>query len=92
MIENYHTAPIDERLRATLGFLEKLTLRPTEVTPRDVEPLRARGVGDEAIEDAIQVCALFNVVDRLADSFAFQTLSAKANARAGWFLLKQGYR
>ena len=91
MLEDYHTAPLDERTRATLAFLEKLTLRPSEVGPADVEPLRSLGIRDEAIEDAIQVCTLFNIVDRLADSLGFETLSARSNERAGWFLLKQGY-
>ena len=91
MIENYHTAPIEERTRATLAFLEKLTLRPSEVGSDDVEPLRSLGIRDEAIEDAIQVCTLFSIVDRLADSLGFETLSARGNERAGWFLLQRGY-
>ena len=56
-LDNWRTAPIDSRLRATLGFLEKLTLHPNDVRAADVAPLRAVGVSDVAIEDAINVCA-----------------------------------
>jgi hypothetical protein len=54
-----------------LGFLEKLTLAPDDVGPEDVAPLRAAGVSEDAIADAIHVCALFNVIDRIADALAF---------------------
>ena len=53
VLNDWRTAPVDAKLRATLGFLEKLTLNPGEVRPTDVEPMRAAGVSDAAIEDAI---------------------------------------
>jgi len=68
---DWRTAPIDERLRATLGFIETLTLRPAELTPADAEKARAAGVSDEALIDAIHVAALFNMIARLADSLAW---------------------
>jgi len=34
VLRDWRTAPLDPKLRATLGFLEKLTLAPTEVGPR----------------------------------------------------------
>lgn len=53
------------------GFLEKLTLEPDGVMPADLAPLRAVGLSDETIEDAIHVCALFNTIDRVADTRDF---------------------
>jgi alkylhydroperoxidase family enzyme len=79
-------------LRVTLGFLEKLTLRPDDVQPADVAPLRAAGLSDQAIEDAIHVCALFNVIDRVADSLDFDIPSAKSLRRSATMLLRVGYR
>ena len=52
VLNDWRTAPIDAKLRAMLGFLEKLTLTPAEVGPADVAPLRAAGLSDAAIEDA----------------------------------------
>ncbi len=37
------------------------------MTASDVEALRAAGFGDEAIHDVVQVTALFNYYNRLAD-------------------------
>jgi uncharacterized peroxidase-related enzyme len=91
VLANWRTAPINAKLRATLGFLEKLTLAPTEVRPTDVAPLRAAGVSDDAIEDAIQVCALFNIYDRLADSLSFHLPGPDGYAASGRNLMRRGY-
>lgn len=91
MLEDWRTAPVDPKVRATLGFLEKLTLDPDHVGPADVAPLRAAGVSDVAIEDAIQVCALFNIYDRLADSLSFHLPGPDGYAASGRALMRRGY-
>jgi alkylhydroperoxidase family enzyme len=85
------TAPVDERLRAALGFVEKLTLRPGELGAADADAARAAGVSDDALVDAIHVAALFNMIVRLADSLgwdvpSFEEFSARADA-----MLASGY-
>jgi len=79
---------VDEPLRATLGFLEQLTLRPETLTTRDAEAVIAAGVSEDALVDAIHVAALFNMIVRLADSFGWhvpldQELAARAGSRIG---------
>jgi len=91
VLTDWRTAPIDAKLRATLGFLEKLTLKPAEVGPADVAPLRAAGVSDAAIEDAIHACVLFNVYDRMADSLQFHQPDAGGYAASARSLMKRGY-
>ena len=54
-----------------LGFIEKLTLRPGELTREDADVVRAAGVSDDAIVDAIHVAALFNMITRMADSLGW---------------------
>jgi alkylhydroperoxidase family enzyme len=81
---NWRTAPIDDRLRATLGFIEKLTLRPAELTAADAAVELDTGVSREALVDAIHVAALFNMIVRLADSLgwdvpAFEEFHARAD-------------
>jgi alkylhydroperoxidase family enzyme len=58
-----------------LGYLEAVTLQPGRVGPGDAAAVRAAGVSDEAMVDALLVCAYFNLIDRLADSFAFTPIS-----------------
>ena len=91
MKRDWRTAPVDERLRAALGFVEKLTLRPEEVDPGDADAARAAGVSDDALVDAIHVAALFSMIVRLADSLGwdvppFEEFSARADE-----MLASGY-
>jgi len=97
VLADWRTAPVDPKVRAALGLLEKLTLAPADVRPADLAPLRAAGVSDEAIEsdeaveDAIQVCVLFNIYDRLADSLSFHLPGPDGYAASGRSLMKRGY-
>ena len=91
VLDDWRTAPIDAKLRAQLEFLEKLTLRPDDVRPRDVAPLRAAGLSDEAIEDAINVCALFNIYDRMADSLGWYLPDQAGYAASANNLMRRGY-
>jgi alkylhydroperoxidase family enzyme len=91
VLDDWRTAPIDEKLRMTLGLLEKVTLTPWEVRPEDVTPLRAAGISEHAIEDALVVCALFNIIDRMADALDVAIPSAEGFARTAERLLELGY-
>jgi len=91
VLADWRTAPVDRKVRAALGFLEKLTLAPAELRPADVEPLRAAGVSDAAIEDAIHVCVLFNIYDRLADALTFHLPGPDGYAASGRSLMQRGY-
>jgi alkylhydroperoxidase family enzyme len=45
----------------------QLTHRPASVDAAAVDTLRAHGLSDEAIHDAIQVIAYFNYINRIAE-------------------------
>lgn len=92
VLDDWRTAPIAEPLRAMLGFLEQLTLRPATLTPQDVAPLRARGLNDAAIEDAIHVAVLFNMYDRMADTLGFEVPGPESFAHSAKVLLTRGYK
>jgi uncharacterized peroxidase-related enzyme len=90
-LDNWRTAAIDARTRAMLGFLEKLTLDPDALTSADIASLRAAGLSDPAIEDAIHVNALFSVYTRLADTFEFAIPDAEGFEQGATTLLRRGY-
>ena len=50
-----------------LDFAAKLTRTPSAVEAEDLDRLRSHGFDDAAIHDVVQVTALFNYYDRLAD-------------------------
>ncbi len=64
-------APVSDECKAALKLIETMTLQPEEVGPEDIDEIRKAGVSDEAIVDAATVSAMFNLIDRLADSFYF---------------------
>jgi hypothetical protein len=76
---------------ATLVFLEKLTLRPDELTSEDAEAARAAGVSAQALRDAATVCALFNMIVRLADSFGWDVPSQEQLSARAPAMLEGGY-
>jgi alkylhydroperoxidase family enzyme len=91
VLDDWRSARVEPKLRSALAFLEKLTLDPASVTPADVAPMREQGVSDAAVEDAIHVCTLFNIYDRLADSFEFDIPDEHGFAMSATMLLRRGY-
>jgi alkylhydroperoxidase family enzyme len=74
-----------------LGFIETLTLRPAELGLDDADAVRAAGVSDEAIVDAIHVAALFNVITRLADSLDWDVPEWESFLASADRMLAEGY-
>jgi uncharacterized peroxidase-related enzyme len=69
---DYRTAALDPADRQMLDFAVKLTRTPWQMTAEDVEGLREVGFDDVAIHDIVQVCALFNYYNRLADGLGIE--------------------
>ena len=90
-LQTFAQAPISESLKATLAFLEILTLRPMELTAEDARAVLHAGVSAEALMDAIAVGALFSIVTRYADALDFAVPTANEFDRAASMLLKRGY-
>lgn len=56
-----------------LDFAVQLTHAPSSMTEADVATLRDHGFDDVAIHDIVQVTALFNYYDRLADGLGIDS-------------------
>ena len=74
-----------------LGLIETLTLRPGELTPADADAVRAAGVSDEAIVDAVAVASLFNMIVRVADSMRFEVPPYESFLARAETMLAEGY-
>ena len=92
VLADYRTAPLDERVRATLRLLETFTLRPDAIGPADVRAVLATGVTREMIRDAMYVAFLFNTYDRLADTLGWELPERGYYLKAGQRLLTHGYQ
>ena len=91
MRRDWRTAPVAPPLRATLGFLEKLTLQPDALTRADADAVLASGVTESALVDAIHVAALFAMIVRLADSLGWHVPTADEFAARADANLESGY-
>jgi alkylhydroperoxidase family enzyme len=92
VLDDFETAPIDERLRSALRFLRKLVLDPDAVSADDARPMLAAGVSREAAADAVYVCFLFSIYTRLADTLGWALLDDAGYQASGRHLLRRGYR
>jgi hypothetical protein len=68
-----------------------MTLRPSELGSADAEAVRAAGVSDDALIDAIHVCALFNMIVRLADALGWDVPPDEAFRGRAETMLAGGY-
>jgi uncharacterized peroxidase-related enzyme len=91
-LADFRTAPISEGLKATLAFLEIMTLRPLQLTAGNAKNVLDAGVSVEALTDAIAVGTLFSIVTRYANALDFALPTANEFDRAATILLKRGYK
>ncbi len=90
-LADFRSAPISPTLRAALVFLEIMTLRPLELSAEHAAAALRSGVTDDALQDAIAVATVFNIIARYADALDFAMPSADEFDRAATMLLKRGY-
>lgn len=68
MLDDWRRASLDAVDRALCAYADKLTRAPARMSADDVAGLRAVGLDDVAIHDAIQVVSYFNYINRVADA------------------------
>jgi hypothetical protein len=54
-----------------LGYVEKLTMNPSQMTKADLDGLR-RHFSEEQAYDIVLIASLFNFIDRIADAFGVE--------------------
>lgn len=91
VLADLDSAPVDERLRATLRMLGRLSVQGS-LDAEDIRGVLATGVSARQIEDALAVGFVFNTTDRLANAFAFELLDRKGFDAGAKYLLRRGYR
>jgi alkylhydroperoxidase family enzyme len=91
VLDDYRTAPIADAEKALFAFLDKMNRDSTSIGAADVDAVKAAGWTDEALYDAITVCALFNFYNKWIDATGVSDMPAAAYAASGERLATAGY-
>lgn len=68
LLTDIDTAPIDDRLRPLVRYVDKLTRTPSAMTGADVDAVLAAGWSEDALFDAICICGFNNLMNRVVDA------------------------
>ena len=85
------TAPISEKEKALLAYVERVNGHNFELRRDEVEALKQAGWTDEAIYDAVTVCSLFNFYNRWCDGTGVHPMAPELHAMGGKRMAKFGY-
>ena len=86
------TAPVDERLRPVMRYVEKLTKTPYQMTQADADAVYAAGWDDLALSDAVLICGLFNMANRIVEGHGVDRATPREKLEdAGQMLAEYGY-
>jgi alkylhydroperoxidase family enzyme len=91
VLQDYRTAPVSDREKALFAFIEKVNRESSRLQKKDVDEVRAAGWSEEALYDAITVCALFNFYNKWIDATGVSDMSAAAYEVSGKRLATYGY-
>ncbi len=88
--EGWRDVSMEPNLKASLVFLEKLTLRPTELSVSDAKEAMGAGLERVDLEHTVMVGCMFNSMNRLVDAFGAD-LSEEESKRLGSMLNMAGH-
>jgi alkylhydroperoxidase family enzyme len=91
VLKDYEAAPISDAEKALFKFITKVNRTSNQITPRDIDEARRAGWSDEALYDAITVCALFNFYNRWCDAAGVHDMPALGYQMSGHRLATEGY-
>jgi uncharacterized peroxidase-related enzyme len=91
VLDDPGTAPLPPRERALFAFARAVTASPSGTTRADVDAVLAAGWSEEAVHDAITVCALFKFYNTWVSAHGVAALSPEGYAATGARLAQYGY-
>lgn len=90
-IRDLESSRLSEAEKALFRFVHKLNRDNANVSQQDVDTLLAAGWSEEAVYDAVSVCALFNFYNRWIDATGVHALSEEAHRQGGKRTAAHGY-
>jgi uncharacterized peroxidase-related enzyme len=91
VLKDPENSPLNEKEKALLRFVNKVTLNSSAITAADTEGLREAGWEDGEIFSAITVSALFNFYNRWVSSSGVHPISMENTRRYAKRMADHGY-
>ena len=91
VLADVDTAPVSEKDRALYRFVKKIGADSLSIGPADIDAAHAAGWSDDALYDAITVCALFQFYNTWIDASGVQDMPAIGYEMSGHRLATEGY-
>ncbi len=91
VLDNYANAAIPEQERALFAFLSKVIAHSDQICQEDIDITKAAGWSDEALYDAITVCALFKFYNTWIDATGVHDMPVSAYEMSGKRIATNGY-
>ncbi len=92
LIENIETAPVNDKLKPVLRYVKKLTETPSKMVAADADAIFAADWEERALTDAVLICGLFNMANRVVDGHGVsQNMPEEVFEESGKRLSKFGY-
>jgi len=81
---DYRGARLTARQEALCKFAEKVTRAPADTERQDLDALRAHGLDDRDLLDAVEVISYFNYINRVADALGIDPEPEMREAFTSW--------
>ncbi len=91
VLADYRSAPIDDQWKALFAFIDRMNAESNTLQQSDIDAVKAAGWSEEAIYDAITVCALFNFYNKWIDATGVSDMPAAAYEMSGVRMAAHGY-
>jgi len=72
LLTDLNAANVDESFKPILKYVHKLTRDPSRMTQADADAVFNAGWSERALYDAVQVCALFKLMNRFVEGLGIE--------------------
>ena len=91
VLNNLETAPITDAEKELFRFVVKVNRYSPAMGPEDIAAVLQAGWTEEAVYDAINVCALFNFYNRWIDAAGVHEMGDEAHRGQAKRMAARGY-
>jgi alkylhydroperoxidase family enzyme len=91
VLRDHRSSGLSDEEKALFDLIEKVNRDSTRIRKEDLDLARVAGWSDEALYDAITVCALFNFYNVWIDATGVHDMPAAGYEASGKRLATEGY-